>query len=380
MNATTQNVEDPAGTVLKDVSEAGAGVLAESGDGKQLADLPDAERQQVEALMAEIEVGNSQSIIGFGAAAQREVTQVSENMLEGVRNKDTGKAGEALNDMTAGLRGLDTQELKDGKSPGWFKRLFGAVAPITKFIQQYESVKSQIESIVRQLEEHKHALLKDVTMLDRLYNTTLDYFRDLEFYIEAGELKIADIDAHAIPDARAEAEQSDDAIKAQQLRDMQTTREDLERRVHDLKLTRQVVMQSLPSIRMTQELDKSLVNKIQSAVINTVPLWKNQLAQAITVYRTREAASTLKDVSDLNNEMLEANAENLQNANAEVRQEVERGVFAIESIEKANQSLIDTINESIDIAEQGRSKRSEAEGRLTECENQLKQTLRQAAG
>lgn len=380
MNKATQAVESTESEVLQDVSEASTGVLAESGEGKRLADLPQAERQKVQALMAEIEVGNSQSIIGFGAAAQREVTKVSESMLEGVRNKDTGKAGEALNDMTVGLRGLDTRGLKEGGSPGWFKRLFGAVEPIAKFIQQYESVKSQVESIVRRLEEHKHAMLRDVTMLDRLYNSTLEYFRDLEFYIEAGELKIAEIDEKDIPEAKAMAEQSDDAIKAQELRDLQSAREDLERKVHDLKLTRQVVMQSLPSIRMTQELDKSLINKIQSAVINTVPLWKNQLAQAITIYRTREAASTMKDATDLNNEMLEANAENLKEANAEVRTEVERGVFAIDSIEKANKSLIDTINESIEIAEQGRAKRSEAEGRLVECETRLKQTLRQVAG
>ncbi len=356
----------------------GGDLVKADGDVAPLDALSPEQRKRVEDLMATIDLSDSAAVLSFGIEPQREVRQVNEEMLKGVRNKDTGPAGQALSNMMVQIRGIETADLKQGKEPGFFARLFGRMSPIVRFMQQYETVENQIRRIEKELEEQRRKLLRDVTMLDRLYESTLSYFHDLEFYIAAGKMRLAKVDAEEIPAARMKAEESKSPIDAQNLRDLQTARDDLERKVHDLMLTRSVVMQNLPSIRMTQELDKSLVGKIQSAVLNTIPLWKTQLAQAVTIFRTKKAAGALKASSDLTNELLEANAENLAQANREVRTEVERGIFSIDSIERANQQLIASIKESIDIAEEGKQRRAEAEQRLLQCETELKETLMRA--
>jgi uncharacterized protein YaaN involved in tellurite resistance len=337
------------------------------------------EQQQIEALIAQLDMSNTQSIISFGVDAQRKVTEVSETMLEGVRNKDTGPAGEALNEMMLKVRGLEIEDLKNGKKPGFIARLFGAVSPLAKFIQSYETVGSQIESLSATLEKHKQQLLKDILLLDRLYDTTLEYFHLLAAYIAAGDEKLRRLDAEDIPALAAEAERSGDMVDAQRLRDLRSARDELERRVHDLKLTRQVTMQSLPSIRLVQENDKMLVNKIQSSLLNTIPLWKTQLAQAVTMYRAAEAGKTVQAVHDLNNELLAANAENLKMSNAQIREQMERGVYDIEVIKKANDDLIATIQDSIRIAQEGKAKRLAAEKELADTEAKLKTALKTAA-
>ncbi|MGF1626621.1 MAG: toxic anion resistance protein [Alphaproteobacteria bacterium] len=337
------------------------------------------ERQRIEALVAQLDMGNTQSIISFGTEAQRQVTEVSETMLEGVRNKDTGPAGDALNRMMLQVRGLDLDELKSGKKPGFLARMFGAITPIARFIQQYETVGSQIESLTAVLEKHKQQLLKDILLLDRLYDTTLEYFHLLAEYIAAGEEKLRRLDAEDIPALAKVAEETGDMVDAQKLRDLRAARDELERRVHDLKLTRQVTMQSLPSIRLVQENDKMLVNKIQSALLNTIPLWKTQLAQAVTMYRAAEAGKTVKAVHDLNNELLAANAENLRMSNAQIREQMERGVYDVAVIKKANDDLIATIEDSIRIAEEGKTKRLAAEKELADTEAKLKTALKTAA-
>ena len=203
----------------------------------------------------------------------------------------------------------------------------------------------------------------------------------LALYIAAGEAKLRDLDATDIPAKEAEVEaapEADKILKAQELRDLRAARDDLERRVHDLKLTRQVTMQSLPSIRLVQENDKSLVTKINSTLVNTVPLWETQLAQALTIQRSREAAQSVRAANDLTNELLNANAENLRQANREVREEIERGVFDIEAVKKANETLIATIEDSLQIADAGRAKRAAAEEELGKMEQELRKSLSSA--
>jgi uncharacterized protein YaaN involved in tellurite resistance len=296
-------------------------------------------------------------------------------MLEGVRNKDTGPAGAALNDMVAVLRGFDLDELDPNKKPGFFARLLGKAKPLVKIVQQYETVRNQIDDISDALEKHKTQLLTDITGLDRLYTANLDYFHTLELYIAAGEAKLQQVDTEELPALEREVAASEDMVKAQTLRDLRASRDDLERRVHDLKLTRQVTMQSLPSIRLVQENDKGLITKINSTLVNTVPLWRQQLAQAITIYRSGEAAKTVKAATDLTNQLLEANAENLRQANAQTRAQIERGVFDIETVKKANQTLIATIEDSLRIADEGRRRRQEAATQLEACETELRQAL-----
>jgi uncharacterized protein YaaN involved in tellurite resistance len=347
--------------------------LAEAGRDLS-APLPAEDQQRIAALLNEIDIKDSNSIIFFGSKAQEQLTLISDDMLEGVRSKDIGPAGEALNGMVAVLRGFNAEEL-DPKKRGFFSRLLSFGDPLSRVIQKYETVRNQIDAICDQLERHKTTLLTDIVSLDRLYDANLAYFHTLELYINAGEAKLCQLDTETIPALQAAVGDTDLVIKAQELRDLRTARDDLERRVHDLKLTRQVTMQSLPSIRMVQENDKGLVSKINSTLVNTVPLWRQQLAQAITIYRSGQAATTVKAATDLTNELLAANAENLKQANAQVRQQLERGVFDIETVKKANDTLIATIEESLQIADEGRRRRQEATAQLAVCEAELRQTL-----
>ncbi|HRO11301.1 toxic anion resistance protein [Amaricoccus sp.] len=335
-------------------------------------------RAEIERRKGEIDMEDTQSIIRFGSAAQAELQAISQEMLAGVRNKDVGPAGNSLRDMVTSLRGFTVDELDPNRKRSWWERLTGGAAPIAEFMARYEEVQGQIDKITGELLVHEHTLLKDVKSLDRLYEKTLAFYDELALYIAAGEAKLAELDATTIPNKEAEvkaASEDKGVMKAQELRDLRAARDDLERRVHDLKLTRQVTMQSLPSIRLVQENDKSLITKINSTLVNTVPLWETQLAQAVTVHRSREAASVVKEASDLTNDLLRKNAENLRTANAEIRAEMERGVFDIEAIEKANDDLIATIEDSLRIADEGKAKRAAAEQSLIRMEGELKETL-----
>jgi len=331
------------------------------------------EQSQLEIALSELDFDNRNSIIYFGASAQEELDEISNRMIDGVRNKDTGAAGAVLNEMVAAIKGFDIEELNPNKKLPWYSKIFGGVKPLAKFIQGYENVRDQIDMIANNLEEHKSKLMTDVVSLDKLYDANLDYFRKLELYIEAGEIKKKEL-ADIMPSYEEKAE-SNDMMAIQELKEIRAFGADLERRVHDLRLSRQVAMQSLPSIRLIQENDKSLINKISSTLVNTVPLWRNQLAQTVTIFRSHESAKALKDASDLTNELLEKNAEGLRDANREVRTQMERGVFDIESIKVANATLIATLNDSLEIAEEGRDARTKALIELDKTERELKESL-----
>ncbi|MGR9044156.1 MAG: toxic anion resistance protein [Gammaproteobacteria bacterium] len=341
-------------------------------------EAPDQRQQAIARLLNEIDIKDSHSIIFFGSKAQEQLTTISDRMLDGVKNKDVGPAGEDLNEMVATIRGFEVDDLDPNKKLGFFDRLLGRAKPVVKFLQQYEEVRKQIDRITDKLERHKTNLLTDITSLDRLYQANLEYFYTLEDYIAAGEEKLRELDETIIPEQADKAETSAEVIAAQSLRDLRAARDDLERRVHDLRLTRQVSMQSLPGIRLVQENDKGLVNKINSTLVNTVPLWRQQLATAVTIYRSSQAADTVKAATDLTNELLATNADNLKQANAETRKQLERGVFDIETVKKANETLIATIEESLQIADQGKKMRSEAVAQLQTCETELRKTLASA--
>ena len=332
-------------------------------------------RARIDRALAEIDMRDSNSVLFFGSKAQEKLTALSDTMLEGVRNKDVGPAGDALGDMLTTLRGFSPGELDPNKRPGFLGRLLGGGQPVAKFLQRYEEVRRQIDAIGDRLDAHKSQLMADIIALDRLYEANLEYFHELADYIAAGDEKLRQLDEEVIPALQRQVESSGEVMKAQELRDLRAVRDDLDRRVHDLRLTRQVAMQSLPSIRLVQQNDKSLVGKITSVLANTVPLWRTQLAQAVTIWRSSDAGKTLKEATDLTNELLLANAENLKQANAAVRREVERGVFDIENVKKANDLLIATIEESLQIADEARRRRNEAEQQLQACETDLRDTL-----
>ena len=332
------------------------------------------EKSQLEKAMSELDFNNRTSIIYFGAAAQEELDDISNRMIDGVKNKDTGRVGVVLNEMVLAIKGFDIDEINPNKKLPWYKNLFGGTKPLSKFLEGYEEVRDQIDMIANNLEEHKSTLMRDVLSLDKLYDANLEYFRKLELYIEAGELKKKELNSEIIPQYEEKAKDSE-MLEIQNLKEIRAFAADLERRVHDLRLSRQVAMQSLPSIRLIQENDKSLINKIASTLVNTVPLWRNQLAQTVTIFRSHESAKALKSANDLTNELLEKNAEGLREANVEIRTQMERGVFDIESIKIANNTLIDTLTDSLRIADEGKQTRAKALIELDKTERELKEAL-----
>ena len=375
----TQSIQSAAAATLAEVEKVTAVILPEPGTA--IVPLSEAKADQAAAIrtrMAELDLTNTQSIIGFGSGAQAELQVISQEMLSGVKNKDVGPAGDSLRDIVTTLRGFSVSELDVRRETKWWERLMGRAAPFAKFMARFEEVQGQIDKITDSLLTHEHTLLKDVKSLDILYEKTLTFYDELALYIAAGEAKLAEVDAKDIPAkeaAVAAAPEADQVKLAQELRDLRAARDDLDRRVHDLRLTRQVTMQSLPSIRLVQENDKSLITKINSTLVNTVPLWETQLAQAVTIQRSKEAAVAIREANDLTNDLLTSNAENLRETNRIVRTEMERGVFDIEAVKQANASLIATIEESLSIADEGKARRAAAEVELVKMEHDLRDTL-----
>jgi len=381
----SQEVRQKAQAALQEVEAVSARLLPDPAPASAVVPLAEADEAlsaEIRRRMAEIDIADTNSIVGFGAAAQAELQQISQAMLADVKNKDVGPAGDSLRDMVTTIRGFSVDELDPNRKRSWWERLIGrGGASVSQFMAKYEDVQSQIDSITADLERHETVLLKDIKSLDLLYDKTLAFYDQLALYISAGEAKLAELDADVIPAkeaAVAATPEDDQVMAAQELRDLRAARDDLERRVYDLKLTRQVTMQSLPSIRLVQENDKSLITKINSTLVNTVPLWETQLAQALTIQRSAEAARAVKDATDLTNELLTANADNLREANRTVRQEMERGVFDIAAVKAANETLIATINESLQIADEGKARRAAAEGELQKMESELRDTLASA--
>ncbi|APX23463.1 MAG: toxic anion resistance protein [Rhodobacteraceae bacterium] len=380
----SEKVKTEAQRTLAEVEEVNTVVLPEPGEARSVLSLQEASPEigeEIRARMAEIDMADTNSIVSFGASSQTELQEISHTMLDGVRNKDVGPAGDSLRDIVTTIRGFSVSELDVRRKRSWWEKLVGRAAPFAKFTARYEEVQEQIDRITDSLLKHEHTLLKDIKSLDLLYAKTLEFYDELALYIAAGEEKLRELDSIDIPAKEADvaaAAENEQVMKAQELRDLRAARDDLERRVHDLKLTRQVTMQSLPSIRLVQENDKSLVTKINSTMVNTVPLWETQLAQAVTIQRSAEAAAAVRDANDLTNELLTSNAENLRESNRAIRTEMERGVFDIEAVKQANADLIATIQESLQIADEGKARRAKAEEDLKTMEHELRDTLASA--
>lgn len=378
----SENVRTKATEALAEVEQVTQALLPEPTTALvPLADADAPVAAEIEKAMGEIDMTDTNSIVRFGSGAQAELQEISQAMLADVKNKDVGPTGDSLRDIVSTIRGFNLDELGVGRKQSWWDRLLGRAKPMAMFVAKFETVQGQIDKITEDLLEHEHVLLKDIKSLDKLYEKTLEFYDQLAVYIAAGEEKLRVLDETEIPAKAAEvdaAPENEQVMKAQELRDLRAARDDLERRVHDLKLTRQVTMQSLPSIRLVQENDKSLVTKINSTLVNTVPLWETQLAQAVTIQRSGEAAKAVREANDLTNELLQANAENLRSANKVIREEMERGVFDIEAVKAANANLIATINESLQIADDGKAKRAAAEEELQKMETELRDTLASA--
>ncbi len=372
--AETQTTESAA-DIMKAAKTASEGALEVRSGNTSVAD-----QDRIKALMGDIDMASSTSIISFGTEAQKGLSARSDEMLKGVRNKDTGPAGEVMNGLMTQIRGLGLDDLNPNEKPGFFAKMMSKLSPLQKFIQSYEGIESQVDSMVSKLEGEQRKLSRDIVMLDGMYDDALVFFNELAWYIQAGEDKLEEVRTKDIPALATKAEESSEMLDAQALRDMTERANDLERKTHDLKLTRQVTMQMLPQIRMIQDVDKGLVTKISSSILTTIPLWKTQIAMAITIWNQAGATKTVKAVTDATNDMLTANSKLLRQSTGDARKEIERGVVDIETVKQVNADLIATIQESIQIAKDGQAARIQASADLIVEEQKLKDALRDAAG
>lgn len=340
----------------------------------QVETLSPEQRSRVEQIRDGINLMDTQTAIVYGVGAQRDIAGFSEQILTKVRNKDSGYVGELMSDLVIKVKEVGVDELDDGfldKIPF----INNAARALKKFIQRYEKLEVQIDQIEHELEQARMAMLKDITVFDGLFEKNLEYFRDLQVYIVAGEEKLAELRDQTIPALRTEAQAKGDAMSAQVVRDFEDTVNRFEKKVHDLKLSKTIAIQTAPQIRLIQNNDKVLVDKIQTAILSTIPLWKSQIVIALGLERQKNALELQCSVTDATNELLTKNAELLRQNSVDVARESERGVVDLETLKKVNSDLITTIEETIKIQRQGREARLDAERELAGIEDQLKQTL-----
>ena len=356
---------------VQTVPEAPATAAEELND--QLAVLTPEERRQADELKEQIDVRDSQMLMQYGSGARQNIADFSENILNNIRSKDTGYIGELMTDLVTNVQDLNFDSLeKDSGILGIFRK---AEAKVKKFLSQYEKLEVQVDRIEGKLEEARMEMLKDIGMFDSLYQKNLDYFKQLQIYITAGDEKIKELREQTLPSLRAEVQKSGDSMHAQLVRDFEDTVNQFEKKVHDLKTSKTIAIQTAPQIRLIQNNDKLLADKIQTAVQETIPLWKSQMVMALGLYRQQEALKLQRDVTDTTNALLLKNSEILKQNTLDVAKESERGIVDIETLKKANENLISTMNEAVRIQKEGHDKRMAAEQELIKIENEIRQAL-----
>lgn len=334
------------------------------------------EKQKVDEIVSGIDVADSQAIIMFGVGAQKDISSFSDTVLTQIRSKDSGYVGEVLTDLVLKVKDLDVDGLSE--KGGFFANLFGSIkARFTRFMEKYEKLSVQIEHIINELEKSKMQLLKDITLLDQMYDKNLEYMHNLDLYILAGNQKLSELNDKIVPEMKAKAEKSGDPADAQEVRDFLQLVNRFEKKLHDLKLSRTIAIQAGPQLRIIQANDNTLVEKIQSSILNTIPLWKNQIVIAISLYRQQDALKLQKQVTDTTNELLTKNSQMLKENSIGVAQETERGIVDMETLKKVNADLIETIEETLRIQTEGKAKRAQAEQELSAMEQELKTKLLQ---
>ena len=333
--------------------------------------LNDAEKKAVEDFAKKIDITDSATILQYGAAAQKNVASFSENALASVRTKDMGEVGKDLADLVVELKGFGAAEEKKGLF-GLFKK---SANKLETMKSQYSKVEANVDRIVRELEQHQVTLLKDVAMLDQMYELNLRYYKELTMYILAGQKKLAEVREVELPALRAKAEQTGAQEDAQAYNDKVQMCERFEKKLHDLELTRMISIQMGPQTRLLQNNDTLMVEKIQSSLVNTIPLWKSQMVLALGMEHSRQATAAQSAVTDMTNDLLRKNADLLKMGTIETAKEAERSVVSIETLQHTNQQLISTLDEVLNIQREGAVKRREAEAELGRIEGELKQKL-----
>ncbi len=338
----------------------------------ELSEFTPEEMAKVNEIAASIDVHDTQAVIEYGVGAQTEISDFSDTVLRQVRSKDSGYVGEALTELMVKVQEIDVNGVVSGRSRGLFASF---KRRLKKFVGRYDKLSVQVDKIVDQLENARNSLFRDIELLDKLYEKNYAYLKELDMYIAAGDISIKKLHNEAIPALRAEAQESQDPIKAQELRDLESMVDRFEKKVHDLKLSRMVAIQAMPQIRLVQNNDQVLVEKIQSSILNTIPLWKSQIVIAITIFRQRSALEIQQEVTNTTNDLLKENSEMLKAGTIDTAKEVERGIVDIETLRQVNADLIETVEETLRIQQEGRAARQNAEVELKQLESELKDKL-----
>lgn len=337
--------------------------------------IPPENREKAFQLAQQIDPKNHQAIITYGTQAQSKLMTFSNSMIEHVKKEDIGEVGEILSDLMKKFNEVNPDELKPEKR-SMFSRMFGKIQnSLQEVLSKYQKTGAQIDRISVKLERSKNTLMSDVVFLEKLYEHNKEYFHALNVYIAAGELKLDELNQSTIPKLKQKAEQTQDQMAFQEVNDMMQFADRLDKRIYDLKLSREITVQSAPQIRLIQNTNQALIEKIQSSIMTAIPLWKNQVAIALTLIRQRNAVEAQKQVSKTTNELLLKNAEMLKTNTIETAKENERGIVDIETLKKTQENLIQTLEETIRIQQEGRVKRRQAEHELAQMEDELKQKL-----
>ena len=383
--ASSQMVLDEASAAIEDAMNAAPKAEAEAAAAAQaaaeavetvkamdVAMLTEEDKRNIEEFVKKIDVNNTDHVLLYGADAQKKIADFSESALSTVRTNDTGAVGNMLVNLVNEIKGFGSAA---EKPKGLGGLLWNAKKAIADMQTKYQKVDANVDVIAGQLEQHQVQLLKDVSMFNHLYDMNTQYFKELTMYIIAGEKKLAEVRSGDLVTLKNAAEQSGDAMDAQRANDLAANCDRFEKKIHDLKLTRQVALQMAPQIRLLQNNDSLLVERIQSTLSNTLPLWKSQILIALGMHRSQEALKAQSAVTNMTNDLLQKNAEALKIGTIETAREAERGIIDLETLKSTNQSLMDTINEVMRIQEEGRNKRLAAEQELATMEVSLKKKL-----
>ena len=335
--------------------------------------LTDKEKKAIDEFVEKIDVFDSTQVLQFGSASQAKISEFSDSVLEDVKTKNTGEAGELLAQLVAEIKAFDGAVNKDPK--GLEKVFYNAKKEIEKLIAKYSKIEKNIDSIEKGLEKDKIQMLKDIAIFDTMYEKNLDYFKEISLYIIAGDRKLKELKEKVLPELQKKAGESGEQMDAQKVQDMENTINRFEKKLYDLKTTRIISIQMAPQIRLLQNNEAELVEKIQSSITNTIPLWKNQMVLALGITNAKNALKNQQAVSNLTNEMLKKNSETLKQGSIDIAKESERAIIDIETLKKTNADIIETLDSVIKIHEEGRVKRQQAEGELQEIEKELKKKM-----
>jgi len=335
--------------------------------------LSDAEKSAIDDFNQKIDINDSTMLLQYGAKAQAKISQFSDSVLEDVKTKSVGEVGDLLAELVADIKSFDADV--SGQPKGLAKLFHSAKHEVDRIMAKYGKVETNIDRIEKKLEQQKLQMLKDIAIFDTMYEKNLEYFKEISLYIIAGEKKLKELREVELPKLVAKAKETGEQIDAQKVNDLENAINRFEKKLYDLKTTRVISIQMAPQIRLLQNNEAELVEKIQSSLINTIPLWKNQMVIALGISNAKSALGTQKAVTDLTNDMLKKNSETLKQGSIELAQESERAVVDIETLQKTNKDIIETLDKVIEIHENGRAKRAAAEAELVNIEKELKNKM-----